>query len=97
MIIVIAKFPTVYQGQEEEFRKWFDWSNNLLKDTPGLISRRLAKDRNGNYIAIVESDSFDTFKAMHSSDKHKQIHERTSSLFSGMPKPEFFDLVNAIT
>ena len=97
MMIVIGKFPTVYHGQEQKFIKWFDWSNQLLRAIPGLNSRKLAKDRNGNYIAIVEFDSFDTFKAMHSSDKHKQIHERTSSLFSGIPKPEFFDLVNAIT
>lgn len=97
MIMVIAKFPKIYHGREEEFRKWFEWSNNLLRETPGLISRKLAKDRNENYIAIVEFDSFDSFKTMHSSNKHKIIHERTSSLFSGIPKPEFFEIINTIS
>ncbi|MDN5847454.1 MAG: hypothetical protein L0H53_14410 [Candidatus Nitrosocosmicus sp.] len=97
MIIITGKFPTVYQGQEEEFRKWFDWSNQLLKEIPGLNSRKLAKDRDGNYIAIVEFDSFDTFRAMHNSNIHKLIHEKTSSLFSGMPKPEFFEVISTIS
>ncbi len=35
MMIVIGKFPTVYPGQEEEFIKWFDWSNQLLRGYPG--------------------------------------------------------------
>ncbi len=54
--------------------KWFEWANNHLMETPGLISRKLGKDRNENYIAIVEFDSFDTFKTIHSSNKHKMIH-----------------------
>jgi hypothetical protein len=62
-----------------------------------LISRRLAKDKNGNYIAIVEFDSFDVFKALHFNKEHKLIHEKTSLLFSGMPKPEFFEVVNTIS
>ncbi|HEX5185549.1 MAG TPA: hypothetical protein VFV86_01550 [Nitrososphaeraceae archaeon] len=62
MIIVTAKFPTINQDQEEEFRKWFDWSNQLLKDMREFPSRKLAKDIKGNYIAKVEFDSFDTFK-----------------------------------
>jgi heme-degrading monooxygenase HmoA len=74
LIVVIAKFPTVYQGKEEEFMKWFEWANNHLMETPGLISRKLGKDRNETYIAIVEFDSFDTFKTIHSSNKHKMIH-----------------------
>src|SRR5688500_6936025 len=96
MIIVIAKFTTVYQGQEEEFRKWFDWSNQVLKEIPGLKSRKLAKNRNGDYIAIVEFDTFEAFKAMHTSNIHKLIHEKTSLLFSGMPKPEFFEVISTI-
>lgn len=97
MMIVIGKFPTVYHGQEQEFIKWFDWSNQLLRAIPGLNSRKLAKDRNGNYIAIVEFDSFDAFKAMHNSNIHKLIHEKTSSLFSGMPKPDFFEVISTIS
>ena len=97
MIIIIGKFPTVYQGQEEEFRKWFDWSNQLLKEIPGLNSRKLAKDKNGNYIAKVEFDSVESFKAMHTSNIHKLIHEKTSTLFSGMPKPELFEVISTIS
>ena len=96
MIIVIGKFPTVYQGQEEEFRKWFEWSNQLFRETPGLNSRKLAKDKGGDYIAIVEFDTFEAFKAMHTSNIHKLIHEKTSLLFSGMPKPEFFEVISTI-
>ncbi|WP_458720519.1 hypothetical protein [Candidatus Nitrosocosmicus sp. R] len=43
---------------------------SVIKGVPGLNSRKLAKDRNRNYIAIVEFDSFDAFKAMHNSNIH---------------------------
>lgn len=97
MIIVTAKFPTINQDQEEEFRKWFDWSNQLLKDMREFPSRKLAKDRKGNYIAKVVFDSFDAFKDMHYSNVHKLIHKKTSSLFIGMPKPEIFEVINTVS
>jgi heme-degrading monooxygenase HmoA len=66
-----------------------------LKNSPGFISRKLIKGRDGSYVAIVEHSGYDTFTAMHSSNEHKLVHEKALSLFNGgTPKPEFFDVVS---
>jgi hypothetical protein len=62
-------------------------------NSPGFISRKLLVDRNKSYAAIVEHSGYDTFRAMHSSNEHKLVHERALSLFNGTLKPEFFQVV----
>ncbi|KAA2281395.1 MAG: antibiotic biosynthesis monooxygenase [Candidatus Nitrosocosmicus sp.] len=94
MIIVIAKFPTINAGRDKDFIKWFEWSNYLLKKTPGLISRRLLQCKNGGYVAAVEFDSMDSFTILHQSDTHKKIHERTATIFHGNPIPEIYQLID---
>ena len=93
MFIVIARFPLIKPEKDKEFREWFEWSNQLLGNSPGFVSRKLLIGRDKSYTALVEFSGYDTFTAMHSSNEHKLVHERASSLFTGTPKPEFFRVV----
>lgn len=94
MFVAIVRFPPINPEKDTEFRKWFNWSNQVLKNSPGFISRKLIKGRDGSYVAIVEHSGYDTFTAMHSSNEHKLVHENASLLFNGAPRPEFFDVVS---
>ena len=94
MFIAIIRFPPINPEQDTEFREWFNWSNQLLRNSPGFISRRLIVGRNRSYVAIVEHTGYDTFTAMHSSNEHKLVHEKALSLFNGTPKPEFFEVIS---
>jgi hypothetical protein len=51
-------------------------------------------NEDGIYAAIVEHSEYDTFKAMHASNEHRLVHEKALSLFNGVPKPEFFQVVS---
>lgn len=93
MFIAIVRFPPMNSAQHKEFREWFEWSNQLLKNCHGFISRKLILGRDKTYIAIVEH-RYDTFTAMLSSNEHKLVHERVLSLFNGTPKSEFFEIVS---
>lgn len=93
MIIVIARFPIINAERVKDFVKWFEWSNHLLQKIPGLISRRLLLAKNGNYVAIVEFDSMNSFVAMHQTDIHKNIHETAATIFIGKPLPEIYEVI----
>ena len=43
MFVAIARFPEVPTDREAEFRAWFAWSNDLLRDVDGLAGRRLLR------------------------------------------------------
>ena len=94
MFIAIVRFPPVNLEHAKEFVEWFEWSNQLLRNSPGFISRKLLVGRDKSYVAIVEHSGYDTFTAMHSSNEHKLVHEKVLSLFNGTPKPEFFEVVS---
>lgn len=94
MFIAITRFPPINPEQDREFKEWFNWSNQLLKNSPGFISRKLIVGRARSYVAIIEHSRYDTFTAMHSSNEHKLVHEKALSLFNGTPKPEFFQVVS---
>ncbi|HEY9206526.1 MAG TPA: antibiotic biosynthesis monooxygenase [Candidatus Methanoperedens sp.] len=74
MFINIIEFPPVRKGKDEEFKKWFEWSNSIYEKFDGFISRRLLKPLKGkkNYAAIVEHESKDTFMAMHTSEERRR-------------------------
>ena len=40
-------FPPINPERDTEFREWFNWSNQLLKNSPGFISQKLMKGRDG--------------------------------------------------
>jgi heme-degrading monooxygenase HmoA len=94
MFVAIVRFPKIKKEQDKEFREWFNWSTQLLKKSPGFISRRLLIGNDQDYTAIVEHNGYDTFMAMRTTDEHKLAHEKTLGLFNGPTKMEFFEVVD---
>ena len=94
MFIAIISFPPIKSGKDEQFREWFAWSNKEFANHKGLISRRLLKPlKGGNYAAIVEHESHETFMAMHNSPEHGEAGKRVAPLFDGNPTPQFYEVV----
>mgnify|MGYP001044999231 CR=1 FL=1 len=95
MFVNIVKFPPIKREKDEEFRKWFEWSNTVYEKFDGFISRRLLKSKRGrrNYVAIVEHESENTFMAMHLSDERQKAWERVEPLLEGSPTPDFYEVV----
>ncbi len=93
MFINIIHFPPIKDGKDAEFREWFAWSNEVFAQHKGFLSRRLLKPREGgNYVAIVEHESYDTFMTMHTSPAHAEANKRMKSLLDGDPAPEFYEV-----
>ncbi len=94
MFVNIIHFPPLKAGKDTEFREWFAWSNQEYAKHQGFISRRLLQPRQGgNYAAIVEHESYETFMAMHTSPTQAEASQRVKPLFEGNPTPEFYEVV----
>jgi len=94
MLVNIVEFPPIKEGQDAEFRQWFADSNRAYAGHPGFIRRILLHPREGgNYVAIVEHESHETFMAMHTSPTQAKLRERVGQLLDGNPKPSFYDVV----
>ncbi len=94
MFINIVNFPPIVEGQDEAFRTWFAWSTEEYKSHKGFISRKLLKPmENGNYVGVVEHESYDTFMAMHTSSTQAEARKRVDKLMQGDPTPHFFATV----
>lgn len=94
MFVNIMQFPPIKEGKETAFREWFAWSNDQYAKHKGFIRRRLLKPRkDGNYVALVEHESFETFMAMHTSPTQAEAMERVKPLFDGHPTAHFYDVV----
>ncbi len=94
MFVNIVHFPPVKAGKDEEFRNWFAWSNKEFAKHKGFIGRRLLKPREGgNYAAIVEHESYETFLAMHKSPEQAEASKQVKPLLDGDPKPQFYEVV----
>ena len=94
MFINIIQFPAIIAGKDAEFRQWFAWSNEEYAKHEGFISRKLLLPREGgNYAAIVEHESYDTFMAMHTSPTQAEANRRVKPLLDGSPTPEFYAVV----
>jgi heme-degrading monooxygenase HmoA len=96
MFVNIIHFPPIQEGKDAEFRQWFTWSNEEYAKHKGFISRKLLLPREGgNYAAVVEHESYDTFLAMHTSPTQSEANRRVKPLLDGSPTPEFYDVVLA--
>ncbi|MFU8794633.1 MAG: antibiotic biosynthesis monooxygenase family protein [Dethiobacteria bacterium] len=94
MFINIINFPPVKDGKDEEFKNWFSWSNEQYSTHKGFISRKLLKPREGgNYVGVVEHETYDTFMAMHTSSTQAEARKRVEPLLEGNPAPHFYELV----
>jgi heme-degrading monooxygenase HmoA len=94
MFVVIIKFPPIKAGKDAEFLEWFAGTNKKFANYKGFIGRRLLKPvKNGNYAAIVEHESQETFWAMHNSPAHDEASKRLGALLDGKPSPQFFEVI----
>ncbi len=94
MFVNIINFPPVKSGKDTEFREWFAWSNQEYTKHNGFISRHLLKPREaGNYQAVVEHESYETFMAMHTSATQAEARKRVRPLLDGDPTPHFYEVV----
>jgi heme-degrading monooxygenase HmoA len=95
MFVNIVEFPPIKNGKDDEFKKWFAWSNTMYEKFDGFISRRLLKPTRGkkNYAAIVEHESEGTFMAMHTSEERQKAWEKVEPLLDGSPTPAFYDVI----
>jgi heme-degrading monooxygenase HmoA len=95
VFVNIVEFPPINKGKDDEFKKWFAWSNTVYEKFDGFISRRLLKPTKGkkNYAAIVEHESEGTFMAMHTSEERQKAWEKVEPLLEGSPTPAFYDVI----
>jgi heme-degrading monooxygenase HmoA len=96
MFLVIINFPPIKAGKDAEFQEWFKWSNKEVAKQKGFINRRLLKPiKGGNYTAVVEHESNETFMSMHTSPIHAEAGKRVAPLFDGHPTPQFYEVIAA--
>lgn len=94
MFVNIIHFPPVKAGKDTGFREWFTWSNEQYAKHRGFISRRFLRPREGgNYVAIVEHESYETFMAMHTSPTQADARRRVEPLLDGSPTPHFYEVI----
>lgn len=94
MFVVIIKFPPIKEGKDTEFREWFAETNREFGKFKGFIRRRLLQPTTvGNYAAIVEHESEETFMAMHESPIHDEAGKRVVHLFDGSASPHFYEVI----
>lgn len=94
MFVNIIHFPPIKEGKDAEFREWFAWSNEEYARHKGFIRRRLLRPREGgNYVAIVEHESYETFMDMHTSPTQAEAGMRVKPLMDGGPTPAFYEEV----
>jgi heme-degrading monooxygenase HmoA len=93
MFVAIARFPEVPTEREAEFRAWFAWSNDQLRDIDGLESRRLLRATDGSYTALVEHNSAETFAAMNTSEAASQVHAKLGELLLDEPAATTHEVV----
>ena len=95
MFVNIVQFPPIKKGKDDEFKKWFEWSNTVYEKFEGFISRRLLEptEDNGNYVALVEHESEKTFMDMHLSDERQKAWAKVESLLEGKPTPDFYNMI----
>lgn len=96
MFVVIINFPPIKEGKDAAFREWFAETNKTFASHKGFIGRRLLKPtKEGEYAALVEHESYESFMAMHDSPEHAAAGKRVFPLFDGAPTPHFFEVVIA--
>lgn len=94
MFVNIVQFPAVKAGKDAEFCEWFAWSSQEYAQHKGFISRKLVKPREGgNYVGIVEHESYYSFMAMHTSSTQAEAAKRVRPFLDGDPTPKFYEVI----
>jgi heme-degrading monooxygenase HmoA len=93
MFVAIARFPNVPTEREAEFRAWFAWSNDQLRDIDGLAGRRLLRASDGSYTVLVEHTTAETFASMLATEAALQVHAQLGELLLDEPAATMYDVV----
>jgi quercetin dioxygenase-like cupin family protein/heme-degrading monooxygenase HmoA len=92
----LTNFPALNPGGDREFREWFRHSSEIFSGHQGFISRTLLKltKGTGQYSAMVEHESKETFMAMHLSDDSQTIFRKLqTTLIDEKPEHHFYEVV----
>lgn len=95
MFVAVVHFPPVPASRDAEFRAWFAWSNEQLRDSAGLAGRRLLRDADGAYVGLVEHESAATFAQMHASPVASQVQQQLHGILEARPQADVYDVVDA--
>jgi len=88
MFVNIEQFPKIADEKDTEFRQRFEDSNRAYAKHPGFIRRILLQPREGgNYVAIVEHESYETFMAMHTSSTQADFRQRVQAISKAILDP----------
>ena len=93
MFVNLIQFPAIKEGKDEDFKKWFEWSNEVYANFAGFISRKLLKSKEGTYVGLVEHESEETFMAMHLSPERQKAWAKVEPLLQGSPTPTFYTVI----
>lgn len=94
MFVVIVRFPPIRKGKEAEFLEWFAWSNGEFAKHEGFLGRRLLEPAGGgNYVAVIEHRSRETFAGVRRAPGHEESARRVSALLDGPPVIEQYEVV----
>jgi len=93
MFVAVVNFPPVPTQRDAEFRAWFAWSNEQLRDSAGLAGRRLLRDADGAYVGLVEHESAATFGQMHASPAAGEVQQQLREILDGAPTAQVYDVV----
>jgi heme-degrading monooxygenase HmoA len=93
MFVIISHLPTIKEGKEAEFLEWFASATREFSGMTGLISWRLLKPvAGGNYTALIEHESQETFLAMRNTPIHADVAKRLAPLLDGPPSPQLYEV-----
>ena len=95
MFVAVVHFPPVPAHRDAEFRAWFAWSNDQLRDTAGFAGRRLLRDADGAYVGLVEHESAATFAQMHASPVASEVQQQLHGILEARPQADVYEVVDA--
>jgi len=95
MFVAVVHFPPVPASRDAEFRAWFAWSNEQLRDSAGLAGRRLLRNADGVYVGVVEHESAATFAQMHASPVASEVQQALHGILDDRPQADVYDVVDA--
>ena len=93
VFVAIARFPEAPTQREAEFRAWFAWSNDQLRDIDGLKARRLLRASDGSYTALVKHKSAETLATMRATEVAPQVHAQLQELLLDEPAATMYEAV----
>ena len=94
MYVAVVHFPPIPAQRDSEFRAWFAWSNDQLRDSAGLVGRRLLRDGDGAYVGLIEHESAATFAQMHASPSAREVQQQLHGMLQGRPRADVYEVVD---